>query len=328
MPLLVAYSFDQGSGTSVLDASGNGHDLPLPATGPPNWDAAGHTNGGISDNGTSGTGVACGLPEADYRTWLPVGGAITSMCWARLHTDTSAILISCGVDSGFSGNFCLYYLSGTGMGLYMSVGGTTYNATDAGFVPDDVWHHWAATCDGTSLRLYLDGVQIAITNPPGFPEFADHGNFMIGLAYPVFNGIGMDGVLDDVRIYDVALTAAEITTCMGVDVATSPDPLSSVEVDITIDTELAGLSANANITRTIQPQVEVELAPPSAAATLKRTVYLSAATELGGVEPEIAFIAPPIPPDFIDLSPELWQYGIPVFPPPDPPTVWWAVGFR
>lgn len=225
--LLAAYSFDEGSGTSLIDHSGNSHDVPLPATGPPHWDASGHTSSGISDDGTSGTGDACGLDEADWSTWLPVGEAITTMCWAKLHTDTNAIIMSLGVDSGFSGNFCMYYLSGTGMGIYMSVGGSTYNATDSGFVPDDTWHHWAATCDGVSLRLYRDGVQVAITNPPGYPEFADTANFMIGLAYPTFNSIGMDGILDDVRIYKGALSVGQINTCKGVDVGSEPDPLIS-----------------------------------------------------------------------------------------------------
>lgn len=215
---IASYSFDEGSGSVLTDTSGNGHDLPLPATGPPNWDIAGHTNGGISDNGTSGTGDPCGVDRTDWSTWLPVGGAISSMCWAKLHTDTAAIIISMGVDSGYSGNFCLYYLTDVHMGIYMSVAGVTYTVQYT-WIPDDVWHHWAATCDGVTLKLYLDGVVVGSTPVPGFPEFADTGNLMLGLAYPTFNGIGMDGILDDVRIYDVALTDAEVNTLMTRDVA-------------------------------------------------------------------------------------------------------------
>jgi hypothetical protein len=240
--LVVAYDFDAGTGSTVSDASGNGHDLPLPATGPPTWDASGHTNSGISDDGTSGSGDACGLDEADWSTWLPIGRPITSMCWAKLHTDTNAIIISMGVDSGYSGNFDFYYLTDVHMGIYMSVSGSTYTIQYT-WTPDDVWHHWAATCDGQTLKLLLDGVVVDSTAVPGFPEFADTGNFMIGLAYPTFNSIGMDGVIDDVRIYDAALTADQITTCMDVAVGTQADPLSGGPGPVTGTADFSGTGA-------------------------------------------------------------------------------------
>jgi hypothetical protein len=223
--LLVAYSFDAGSGSVVADASGNGHNLPLPSTGPPSWSVSGHTNGGISNNGTGGSGTPCGIDRTDWETWLPIGAAISTMCWAKFNSDSNAILWSLGLNSGFSGNFDLYYLSGFPFKVYMTVLDTTY-AAGGNWTPDFVWHHWAATCDGVTLILYLDGAVFGEITVPDFPEFFGDSNMMVGLSYPTFNSIGMDGAIDDFRVYAKALTPAEIAVCMNTPVGTNADPLT------------------------------------------------------------------------------------------------------
>ncbi len=72
-------------------------------------------------------------------------------------------------------------------------------------VPVDQWTHLAAVKDGTRLRVYLDGRETASADVPfGMPDL------------PVYLGGDpsaremMVGRLDDVRIYDRALTAGEI----------------------------------------------------------------------------------------------------------------------
>jgi hypothetical protein len=78
-----------------------------------------------------------------------------------------------------------------------------------------VWHLITGTYDGTTMKLYVDGVvvasaaatgSIAVTSDP-----LDVGNK---------NGstVGSDtfsGNLDDVRIYDRAISASEIATLLG-----------------------------------------------------------------------------------------------------------------
>lgn len=74
---------------------------------------------------------------------------------------------------------------------------------------DGVWHHVAAAWDGREMRLYVDGMLVAsgpydgdYTPPP------QGGQFRIGYANHGLGSVILD--VDDVAIYNRALTAAEI----------------------------------------------------------------------------------------------------------------------
>lgn len=76
-----------------------------------------------------------------------------------------------------------------------------------------VWHHLVGTYDGATLRLYINGIQAANTPLAGTIRTS---------AIPVRIGAGsgttvaqeepVDGRIDDVRIYDRAITPAEVTS--------------------------------------------------------------------------------------------------------------------
>ncbi|MEM5797227.1 MAG: LamG domain-containing protein [Candidatus Aenigmatarchaeota archaeon] len=68
------------------------------------------------------------------------------------------------------------------------------------------WSHVAATFDGTTRRIYLNGTQIASDTPTGH-NVPNANNFRIGSTNL---GEYFNGTIDDVRIYDRALTADEI----------------------------------------------------------------------------------------------------------------------
>ncbi len=83
----------------------------------------------------------------------------------------------------------------------------------------NTWHHFVVTTDAVSTRLYRDGVQIAVNN-----LFVDNTNVAgkqlalgvdvspSGLAPYTDGNVGyLDGKLDEVRIYDRALTTSEIS---------------------------------------------------------------------------------------------------------------------
>src|SRR6185295_1637195 len=79
-------------------------------------------------------------------------------------------------------------------------------------ITNGTWYHAAATYDGTTFRLYLNGTQeasVAVANGPG-----------TGSTHPAALGTALDttgapagffdGVLDEVRIWNVARSAAQI----------------------------------------------------------------------------------------------------------------------
>jgi hypothetical protein len=80
-------------------------------------------------------------------------------------------------------------------------------------VTDAQWHHVGFVYDLDSLhrRLYVDGVQIAedATVVSGMPS---DGGLYIGTSKGLDTGAFFSGLIDDVRIYNVALSAEEIAT--------------------------------------------------------------------------------------------------------------------
>lgn len=92
----------------------------------------------------------------------------------------------------------------------LRTGGTTTTLIGTGSVISaGQWIHAAAVYDGATMRLYQDGDLVGsvaksgtISTNPGVPVAI--GNQPAGAGRP------FDGNIDDMRIYDRALTAAEI----------------------------------------------------------------------------------------------------------------------
>jgi hypothetical protein len=78
-------------------------------------------------------------------------------------------------------------------------------------VPLDSWTHLAATYDGATLRLYVNGTQVATRAITGAIR-ASTGALRIG-GNNVW-GEWFAGLIDEVRLYNRALTAAELQADM------------------------------------------------------------------------------------------------------------------
>ena len=79
-------------------------------------------------------------------------------------------------------------------------------------LPANTWTHLAATYDGSVQRLYINGVQVASRNQTG-PIAVSNGAVRIG-GNAVW-GEFFQGRIDEVRIYNRALSAAEIQQDMA-----------------------------------------------------------------------------------------------------------------
>ncbi len=72
------------------------------------------------------------------------------------------------------------------------------------------WHHITATYDGLIMKLYIDGQLSGIFNPPsGLIDNCVNGSFNIGRSWP--NNSSFNGKIDDIGIWNRALTQQEIT---------------------------------------------------------------------------------------------------------------------
>ena len=77
-------------------------------------------------------------------------------------------------------------------------------------ITDDQWHHIGFVWDGSYRSLYVDGVEVAKDVSAQTPLKSATGGLYIG-ANKILDAMSFfSGLIDDVRIYNVALTAEEI----------------------------------------------------------------------------------------------------------------------
>jgi len=101
----------------------------------------------------------------------------------------------------------------------INVGGTWHNAS-FGPLTGNVWYHLAATYDGENLRAYKNGVLMNTnTNPSGNPDNISE-NLTLGSHSDPSSGRYFGGMIDEVRIWDVVLTADEIKANMYKEIST------------------------------------------------------------------------------------------------------------
>jgi hypothetical protein len=97
----------------------------------------------------------------------------------------------------------------------VNIGGEQ-NAVGSAALPLNAWSHLAATYDGETLRLYVNGTEIGSTSVSG-PIPTSAGPLRIG-GNSIW-GEWFKGFIDDVRVYDVALTPGQIESDMATPVS-------------------------------------------------------------------------------------------------------------
>jgi hypothetical protein len=103
-----------------------------------------------------------------------------------------------------------FSISSTGNqhGLYIGSGNGGQSSATHTLIGE--WHHYIITKQGTTLKLYLDGVLIwDLPNPYANLSDVPEYNIMIGRSPVAGNGIPLNGAIDDFRIYNRAITAGE-----------------------------------------------------------------------------------------------------------------------
>lgn len=197
--LVAAYSFDQGSGGIAADASGRGHTGTL--SGGATWTAAGRHGGAVSLDGA--TGMVTVPDAADLR----LSGALTAEAWVRPSSVARRrTVVFKDRTGGFS--YALYAGSNnTHPQAYAYLSGADRAVTGPDALPLNTWTHLAFSYDGRTLRLFRNGVQVAAHAATGtIPAAA--GPLHFG-ANPLWTE-AFAGRIDDLRIYNRALTPAEI----------------------------------------------------------------------------------------------------------------------
>ncbi len=101
----------------------------------------------------------------------------------------------------------------------VTIGGTVRLLNGTATIPSGAWTHLAATYDGTTQRLYVNGTQVSTLAVSGAITTSNNPLKIGG------NSIWAEwfsGLIDEVRVYDRALSAAEIQADMNTAI-TNPD---------------------------------------------------------------------------------------------------------
>lgn len=198
--LLAEYGFEEGAGTIAGDGSGRGNDAVLYGT--EEWAVTGYTGGGYGSNSvpvTSGFDLPYELSPFRF----------TVMCWYKsvaYPSNESGLFAIGGFDEVFSvllreaGSFETRF-----MGSHFDSGGS---------YRDNAWHHVAATYDGATVTLYIDGAVV------GSQVYVTPLNYLYGASWNIlfgamFVGNRDKGIMDDFRLFSYALAPADIVTWMG-----------------------------------------------------------------------------------------------------------------
>jgi hypothetical protein len=214
--LVAAYCFDQGSGTTLVDTSGNGNNGTISGA---TWSAAGKFGDALQFTGNTG----CYVTVNDSSS-LNLTSSMTLEAWvdpSSLSSPASGWLAAIAKEHlNSSNNICyaLYGGSGTGSGPsgHVLIGSRDYGGALAGSqLALNTWTFLAATYNGSIIKLYVNGTLAASQSASG-KIFTTSDPLRIGgdAAGEMFTGL-----IDNVRIYNRALTATQITTDMNTPVA-------------------------------------------------------------------------------------------------------------
>jgi len=205
--LVAAYSFGAGNGTTAKDSSGLNNTGTLSGT---TWTTSGKFGNALSFNGTNARVTIPDAASLDLTTgmtleaWVyptALSGGTTNGWRAIILKETAGNLVYClRANSNYNR---------PATGLLIGNEKRLYGVSQ---LPLNTWSHLAATYDGASQRLYVNGVQIASRAQTGSMSVSSAplrigGNSIWGEYF--------QGRIDEVRIYNRALTAAQIQADMN-----------------------------------------------------------------------------------------------------------------
>ena len=200
--LVAAYGFDETSGTTTADSSGNA--------------LTGTLSGAVRNTGGKFGGA---LSFDGVNDWVTVNDAaplhlttgMTLEAWVRPTALTgwrTVIIKEQAADLAYA----LYANTGANWPTGNVFTGAEEEARGTAQVALNTWTHLAATYDGATLRLYVNGTQVATRAVTGALASSTRALRFGG------NAIWSEwfkGLLDEVRVYNRALTAAEVQSDMA-----------------------------------------------------------------------------------------------------------------
>ncbi len=190
---------------NVNDVSGNGFDGTREGT---TAYVAGKNGKGLQFDGTTG---CMSIPSSTQGSTLDFTGPYTMMAWVyRTGTGVAQDMIWRRYPTSWQPSYALGMTSAD-WAQYAGPGSHVETSTPP---PTNQWAHYAASWDGTNMRLYIDGVKLA-DNPAatGAPVSSPDLTLLgCGSQGGTDRRSFFKGILDDVKFYNQTLSDADIVT--------------------------------------------------------------------------------------------------------------------
>lgn len=198
--LISYYKLDDGSGSTATD-SATGHDGSV--------NGATWISGHIGSNALSFDNTDDDVVVDPFPTFHDEKGATFSF-WVRQDADDDGYYIDLRDASNSDQGYGIFYdASATNeVGFVVDSGGSATRI--AANITLDTWEHVVCTYDGSDMRLFINGTLQAGPTSPGSSWVSDN-KLIIGNS-DNFTGWYIGADLDEIRIYDRALSESEINT--------------------------------------------------------------------------------------------------------------------
>ena len=231
--LVAAYGFEEASGTHVIDASGNANHGTISGA---SRISTTHFGSALKFNGTSNWVTVNDSASID----LTIGMTVEAWVYPTKSLGNWATVLM-KEQPGFA-TYWLYANDDTNRPAnVINVGGTFRQLSAGPRLSANAWTHLASTYDGSTQKLYVNG-QLAGNRPQTGTIAVSNGKLRIG-GNSIW-GEYFTGQIDEVRIYNRALTQSEILAdsrraVVGLVVSTKPDRSGSMPLN--------GLAVSGNI---------------------------------------------------------------------------------
>lgn len=211
------WHLDEDCSTSVVtDDSGQGaHGQRLGGTGC----VAGKTDRAAGFDGVDDRIEVADRPAFHFSTQM------TAAAWVK---PTSAAGVRTIVNKWYTMDAYALYVADGKYSFSVALPGGTWGATHEVSAPAvaGVWSHVAGVYDGTSLSLYIDGALVASKQISSQVQaLQDSARPIVIGNHPSWNGFA--GQIDEVRLYDVSLSAAQVKSLTRNDYYVAKDGLDS-----------------------------------------------------------------------------------------------------
>ncbi len=203
---LVGYwSLNDCSASKATDFSGNGNTGTLTnfalSGSTSNW-VAGKRSCALNFDGSNDY-----VEVLDSTSLRPTTG-LTLSAWVKTTSSSLQRIVFKG-DAGNQYSLIESLSGGDGKVGLRAEGLSPVQVTSATAVNDGTWHHVVAAWNGTTTVIYIDGAVSTTASQTGTPTYNSSSVF-IGNGSPA-NGQYFNGTMDEVRIYNRALGATEVT---------------------------------------------------------------------------------------------------------------------